>query len=194
MYVYLMANLMIYFELWQRKEKNHCASGAKTWEIFKISSEFFRKTLDFFKISWEIFRKTWEIFQQTSEFLGRGGGESSPQVGQRWGYRWKGATHLMQSSHPSGAAVTPIWCNLHVHLVQPSPIWGNLRPKEGCINKPSALGLVGKICIFAATSCRCGAHTIALSRVPRKALLTLRGLYPSCDHRLALTTSIYTLP
>lgn len=55
MYVYLMANLMIYFELWQRKEKNRCASGAKTWEIFKISSEFFRKTLDFFKISLEIF-------------------------------------------------------------------------------------------------------------------------------------------
>ena len=95
-----------------------------------------------------------------------------------------------------------IWCSLHAHLVQPSrpsgttfaPIWCNLRPKEGCINKPSALGLVGKICIFAATSCRCGAHRIALSRVPRKALLTLRGLYPSCDYRWALTTSIYTLP
>lgn len=196
-----MANLMIYFELWQRKEKNRCASGAKTWEIFKISSEFFRKTLDFFKISWEIFR-------QTSEFLGRGVGENPPKVGQRWENRWKGATHLMQSSHPSGAdfrssnaTFTSIWCNLSAHLVQPSPIWCSLppiwcslRPKEGCINKPSALGLVGKICIFAATSCRCGAHRIALSRVPRKALLTLRGLYPSCDYRWALTTSIYTLP
>lgn len=55
MCVYLMANLMIYFELWQRKKKNRCVSGAKTLEIFKISSEFFRKTLDFFKISLEIF-------------------------------------------------------------------------------------------------------------------------------------------
>ena len=95
--------------------------------------------------------------------------------------------HLVQSFRPSGATFAPIWCSL-------PPIWCNLRPKEGSINKPSALGLVGKICIFAATSCRCGAHTIALSRVPRKALLTLRGLYPSCDYRLALTTSIYTLP
>ena len=102
----------------------------------------------------------------------------------------------------SNATFTSIWCNLSAHLVQLSRpsgatfalIWGNLRPKEGCINKPSALGLVGKICIFAATSYRCGAHRIALSRVPRKVLLTLRGLYPSCDYRLALTTSIYTLP
>lgn len=133
--------------------------------------------------------------------FGRDGGENSPQVGQRWEYRWKGATHLMQPSRPSGATFAPIWCNLSAHLVQPSahlgqpsPIWGNLRPKEGSINKPSALGLVGKICIFAATSYRCGAHTIVPTRVPRKALLTLRGLYPSCDYRLALTTSIYTLP
>ena len=106
MCVYLMANLMIYFELWQRKEKNRCASGAKTLEIFKISSEFFRKTMDFFKISLEIFRKTLEIFRQTSEFLGRGVGENSPQVGQRWENRWKDA-------RPSGAAFA--------HLVQPSP-------------------------------------------------------------------------
>ena len=28
--VLLMANLIIYFELWQRKEENRCASGAKT--------------------------------------------------------------------------------------------------------------------------------------------------------------------
>lgn len=124
MYVYLMANLMIYFELWQRKEKNRCASGAKTLEIFKISSEFFRKTMDFFKISLEIFRKTWEIFRQTSEFLGRGVGESSPQVGQRWEYRWKGATHLVQPSRPSGAIFPPIWCNPHTHLGQPSPEGG----------------------------------------------------------------------
>ena len=32
--VLLMANLIIYFELWQRKEENRCASGAKTLEIF----------------------------------------------------------------------------------------------------------------------------------------------------------------
>ena len=69
MYVYLMANLMIYFELWQRKEKNRCASGAKTLEVFKISSEFLRKTMDFFKISLEIFRKTLEIFRQTLEIF-----------------------------------------------------------------------------------------------------------------------------
>ena len=110
--------------------------------------------------------------------------------------------HLVQPSRPSGAAFTPIWCSCHAHLVQSSRpsgatfalIWGSLHPKEGSINKPSALGLVGKICIFAATSYRCGAHTIVLSRVPRKVLLTLRGLYSSCDYRLALTTSIYTLP
>ena len=31
---YSLANLIIYFELWQRKEENRCASGAKTLEIF----------------------------------------------------------------------------------------------------------------------------------------------------------------
>lgn len=110
--------------------------------------------------------------------------------------------HLVQPSCPSGATFTLIWCNLSAHLVLLScpsgatfaPIWCNLRPKEGRINKPSALGLVGKICIFAATSYRCGAHTIVLSRVPRKVLLTLRGSYSSCDYRWAATTSIYTLP
>ena len=134
--------------------------------------------------------------------FGRDGGENSPQVGQRWENRWKDAPHLMLLSRPSGATFTPIWCCFHAHLVQPShpsgaaftPIWCNLRPKEGRINKPSALGLVGKICIFAATSYRCGAHTIALSRVPRKALLTRCSLCPPLIHRWASTTSIYTLP
>ena len=112
--------------------------------------------------------------------FGRDGGENSPQVGQRWENRWKDAPHLMLLSRPSGATFTPIWCSL--------------RPKEGRINKPSALGLVGKICIFAATSYRCGAHTIALSRVPRKVLLTRCSLCPPLIHRWALTTSIYPLP
>ena len=88
--------------------------------------------MDFFKISLEIFRKTLEIFRQTSEFLGRGGGENSPQVGQRWENRWKDARPSGASftpiwcnlSHPSSAAFTLIWCNFHAHLVQPSPEGG----------------------------------------------------------------------
>ena len=44
--VLLMANLIIYFELWQRKEENRCASGAKTLEIFRKTLEIFRKTLE----------------------------------------------------------------------------------------------------------------------------------------------------
>ena len=39
--VLLMANLIIYFELWQRKEENRCASGAKTLEIFRKTLEIF---------------------------------------------------------------------------------------------------------------------------------------------------------
>ena len=46
--VLLMANLIIYFELWQRKEENRCASGAKTLEIFRKTLEIFRKTLEIF--------------------------------------------------------------------------------------------------------------------------------------------------
>ena len=138
MCVYLMANLMIYFELWQRKEKNRCASGAKTLEIFKISSEFFRKTMDFFKISLEIFRKTLEIFRQTSEFWGvmaektlyrwGSGGKIGGKVRPIWCSFY---AHLMLLSRPSGATfvpiwccLRPIWCSLHARLVQPSPEGG----------------------------------------------------------------------
>ena len=39
--VLLMANLIIYFELWQRKEENRCASEAKTLEIFRKTLEIF---------------------------------------------------------------------------------------------------------------------------------------------------------
>ena len=87
MCVYLMANLMIYFELWQRKEKNRCASGAKTLEIFKISSEFFRKTLDFFKISLEIFRKTMDLSFSCSDAceVGRAGAKSKERERQNSG-------------------------------------------------------------------------------------------------------------
>ena len=45
---YSLANLIIYFELWQRKEENRCASGAKTLEIFRKTLEIFRKTLEIF--------------------------------------------------------------------------------------------------------------------------------------------------
>ena len=119
-------------------------------------------------------------FSANVRVLRRDGGENSPQVGQRWENRWKGVPPLVQPSHPSGAIFPPLWCSL--------------RPKEGSINKPSALGLVGKICIFAATSCRCGAHTIVPSRVPRKALSTRCSLCPLPDHRWAATTSILILP
>ena len=62
--VLLMANLIIYFELWQRKEENRCASGAKTLEIFWKTLEIFWKTL-------EIFRKTLEIFWETMDLFFR---------------------------------------------------------------------------------------------------------------------------
>ena len=79
-----MANLMIYFELWQRKEKNRCASGAKTLEIFKISSEFFRKTMDFFKISLEIFWETMDLSFSCSDAceVGRAGAKSKERERQ----------------------------------------------------------------------------------------------------------------
>lgn len=112
--------------------------------------------------------------------LGCDVGENPPQMGQWWENRWKGVP-------PSGVAFTPVWCSL-------PPIWCSLHPKEGSINKPSALGLVGKICIFAATSYRCGAHRIVLSRVPRKALPTRCSLCPLPDHRWAATASILILP
>ena len=38
---YSLANLIIYFELWQRKEENRCASGAKTLEIFRQTMDLF---------------------------------------------------------------------------------------------------------------------------------------------------------
>ena len=141
-------------------------------------------------------------FSANVRVLGRDGGENSPQVGQRWENRWKGVPPLVQPSPPSGATFAPVWCSFYSHLMQPlspsgatfAPVWCSLHPKEGSINKPSALGLVGKICIFAATSCRCGAHTIVPSRVPRKALSTRCSLCPLPNHRWVATTSILILP
>ena len=162
-------------------------------------------------------------FSANVRVLGRDGGENSPQVGQRWENRWKGVPPLVQPSPPSGATFAPVWCSFYSHLMQPlspsgapsppsgaafrpsgatsppsgaafAPVWCSLHPKEGRINKTSALGLVGKICIFAATSYRCGAHRIVPSRVPRKALSTRRSLCPLPDHRWAATTSILILP
>ena len=73
-------------------------------------------------------------FSANVRVLGRDGGENSPQVGQRWENRWKGVPPLVQPSHPSGAAFTHIWCNLHTplmqlspHLVQPSPEGGEYK-------------------------------------------------------------------
>ena len=133
-------------------------------------------------------------FPKNVRVLRRDGGENSPQVGQQWENRWKGVPHLAQPSRPSGVAFTPVWCNLTPIWCNLTPIWCSLHPKEGSINKPSALGLVGKICIFAATSSRCGAHRIVPSRVPRKVLPTRCSLCPLPDHRWAATTSILILP
>ena len=63
-------------------------------------------------------------FSANVRVLGRDGGENSPQVGQRWENRWKGAPHLVQLLLTSGVAFTPVWCNLRPHLVQPSPEGG----------------------------------------------------------------------
>ena len=152
----------------------------------KNVGDFLKNVGDFLKNVGD-FPKNVGDFSANVRVLGRDGGENSPQVGQRWENQRKGVLHLVQllltsgaPSPPSGATFAPIWCNLH--------------PMEGRINKPSALGLVGKICIFAATSFRCGAHRIVPSRVPRKALPTRCSLCPLPDYRWAATTSILILP
>ena len=159
--------------------------GQKRWRFSKFRRSFFGKRWTFSKFRWRFSEKRWRFFGKRRSFWG----VVAEKTLHRWGSGGKiggkmrvrlvhlfsrpsGAifhTHLVQLSRSSGATFTPIWCNL--------------RPKEGRINKPSALGLVGKICIFAATSYRCGAHRIVPIRVPRKVLLTLRGLYSSCDYR-----------
>ena len=162
------------------------AKGGKSLRKWgKNVGDFLKNVGDFLKNVGD-FPKNVGDFSANVRVLRRDGGENSPQVGQRWENRWKGVPPLVQPSHPSGAIFPPLWCSL-------PPIWCSLHPKEGRINKPSALGLVGKICIFAATSYRCGAHRIVPSRVPRKALPTRRSLCPLPDHRWAATTSILIL-
>ena len=146
--------------------------GQKRWRFSKFRRSFFGKRWTFSKFRWRFSEKRWRFFGKRRSFWG----VVSEKTLHRWGSGGK------------------IGGKMRARLVQPSPIWCSLRPKEGRINKPSALGLVGKICIFAATSYRCGAHTIALSRVPRKVLLTRCSLCPPLIHRWALTTSIYPLP
>ena len=70
-------------------------------------------------------------FSANVRVLGRDDGENSPQVGQWWENRWKGAPPLVQLLLTSSAAFTPLWCSLHTplmqlspHLVQPSPEGG----------------------------------------------------------------------
>ena len=146
-------------------EKSLRKRGKNVGDFLKNVGDFLKNVGDFPKNVGD-FLENVGGFSANVRVLGRDGGENSPQEGQRGGNRWKG--------------VPP--------LVQPS------RPKEGSINKPSVLGLVGKICIFAATSYRCGAHRIFPSRVPRKALPTRCSLCPLPDHRWAATTSILILP
>ena len=148
---------------------------------------FSEKRWRFSEKRWRFSEKRWRFFGKRRSF---------------WGVMAEKTLHRWGSGGKIGGKVRPIWCSFHTHLVQPShpsdaafaSIWCNLHPKEGRINKPSALGLVGKICIFAATSSRCGAHRIVPSRVPRKALSTRRSLCPLPDHRWAATTSILILP
>ena len=153
--------------------------GKNVGDFPKNVGDFLKNVGDFLKNVGDFLKNVGD-FSANVRVLWCDVGENPPQVGQRWENRWKGAPHLVQPSRPSGATFTSIWCSL--------------CPKEGSINKPSALGLVGKICIFAATSYRCGAHRIVPSRVPRKALPTRRSLCPLPDHRWAATTSILILP
>ena len=100
---YSLANLIIYFELWQRKEENRCASGAKTLEIFRKTLEIFRQTSEF-----------WGVMAEKTLHRWGSGGKIGGKVCPLW---CSLRLHLVQPSPPSGAAFTPLWCNLSAHLV-----------------------------------------------------------------------------
>ena len=92
--VLLMANLIIYFELWQRKEENRCASGAKTLEIFWKTLEVFRQTSEF-----------WGVMAEKTLHRRGSGGKIGGKVCPLW---CSLRLHLVQPSPPSGAAFTPL--------------------------------------------------------------------------------------
>ena len=100
------------------------AKGGKSLRKWgKNVGDFLKNVGDFPKNVGDFLKNVGD-FSANVRVLGRDGGENSPQVGQRWENRWKGAPHLVQLLLTSGVAFTPVWCNLRPHLVQPSPEGG----------------------------------------------------------------------